>query len=64
MPSFTMPHRFALAAIFLILAAVSARPSLAAPDNLLGAFSDPIRLMHMFTAADGLTHTPANEVLG
>lgn len=44
------------AAMSLALATACPGQASAAPDNLLGTFSDPLRLMHMYTAADGSTH--------
>lgn len=42
-------------ALALGLAGLAPASAWAAPDNLLGAFGDPLRLVHMFSAADGST---------
>jgi hypothetical protein len=42
----------------LLLAAIAVVPraAITAPDSLLGNFSDVLRMLHMYTAADGSTH--------
>ena len=44
-----------LAGVFLATANLAPGAALAVPDNLLGAISDPLRMLHMYTAADGST---------
>lgn len=47
----------AIAAIALAgSAALLPGVSVAAPDNILDAHGDPVRMLHMFSAADGTTH--------
>jgi hypothetical protein len=43
------------AAVFLVCAALMPNRAGAAPDNILGALGDPVRMLHMFSAADGTT---------
>lgn len=38
------------------LAALAAPPAVAAPDSLLGAFGDPLTLVHMYAGPDGRSH--------
>lgn len=46
----------AAAALLLGLAALVSTSVAAAPDNVLGDYGDPLRMLHMFSAADGTTH--------
>lgn len=46
----------ALGAAILAAASLAPQAATAAPDSLLGAYGDPLRMLHMYSAADGSTH--------